>query len=63
MIALQLENLGFPLWNNLGFPVSTKLGVSSRLSCSGGMSSGRDLEIENFVDVVKDDNELKWGRM
>jgi hypothetical protein len=63
MIATRVENLGFPLWQNLGFPLGTKLGVFRRLSCDGGMSLGRDLEIANFVDVVGDDNDLRWGKV
>jgi hypothetical protein len=48
---------------NLGFPVGTKLGVSNRLSCNMGTSSSRDLEIADFVDVTKDGNNLRWGRI
>jgi hypothetical protein len=40
-----------------------KLGVSNRLSCAEGMSSRKDLQIIDFVDVVKDGNNLRWGRM
>jgi hypothetical protein len=39
----------FPLDKNFRFLVGTKLGVSNRLSCNGGKSSGRDLEITDFV--------------
>jgi hypothetical protein len=58
-----VENLRFPLDINLGFLIDTKLGVSSRISCDGGMSLGRDLEIVYFLDVVRDRNDLRWGRM
>jgi hypothetical protein len=40
-----------------------KLGVSNKINCSKGTSSRRDLEIIDFVDVVRDENKLKWGRM
>jgi hypothetical protein len=67
MIVVQVGNWGFPLcketWSFrfdriLGFLVDMKLGVSSRLNCNGGTSSGRDLEITDFVDVFKDDDDL-----
>jgi hypothetical protein len=63
MITVRVGNLGFPLWQNLGFPVGTKLGVFSRLSCDGGTSLRRDLEIADFVDVVGNNDDLRWGRM
>jgi hypothetical protein len=28
-----------------------------------GTSSGRDLEITYFVDVFRDENDLRWGRI
>jgi hypothetical protein len=48
---------------NLRFLVDTKLGVSNRLSCDKGTSSGRDLEITYFVEFSGDRNKLRWGRM
>ena len=59
MIVVQFGNLRFPLDKNLGFLAGTKLGASNRLSCNGGKSSGRDLEIVDFVYVVKDGNDLR----
>jgi hypothetical protein len=65
-------NLGFPLhretWGcqfnkKLGFPVGMKLRVSKKLSFHGSTSSGGELEITYFMDVVRDDNDLRWGRM
>jgi hypothetical protein len=58
-VSTSQGNLGFPLWQNLGFLVDTKLGVYNKLSCSGSMSLGEDLEIVDFVDVVGDDNDLR----
>jgi hypothetical protein len=57
------ENLGFRLWKNLRFPVAKKFVVSNRLICNGGMSSGEDLEIKDFIDVYGDGNYLRWGNM
>jgi hypothetical protein len=59
MIVVQVGNLRFPLDKNLGFLVGMKLGVSNRLSCNGAKSSGRDLEITDFVYVVEDGNDLR----
>jgi hypothetical protein len=56
-------NLEFSLDKNLGFPIGTKLGVSNRLGCDDGTSSDIYLEIADFVDVVEDDTDLRWGRM
>jgi hypothetical protein len=48
-----LKKLGVCTWNKtLGF---------HRLSYVGGTSSSGELEITNFVDVVGEDNELRWG--
>jgi hypothetical protein len=63
MIVVQFGNLGFPVLQNLGFSVGTKLGVSNGISCDERMSLRRDLEITDFVDVVEDGNNLRWGRM
>jgi len=40
-----------------------KLWVFNILGCRRGMSLGGDMEIASFVDVSKDDNELRWGMM
>jgi hypothetical protein len=43
--------------------VGTKLGVSSILSYNRGTSLSRDLGIANFVDYVRDENDLRWEGM
>jgi hypothetical protein len=66
-----VETWGFQFVGKLGvstlveFRVSNgmKLGVYNKLTYSGGMSSGEELEITYFVDVVEDGSELRWGRM
>jgi hypothetical protein len=60
---LDYGNLGFPFWQNLGFLVDTKLGVSNKLSCSGGTNLGGDLEIIDFMVFVEEKNDLRWWRM
>ena len=62
-VSTSQGSMGFPLWKHLGFPFGTKLGFSNKISRNGGMHSGRDLEIIDFVDVVEDENDLRWGRM
>jgi hypothetical protein len=62
-VSTSQGNFGFPFWKNFGVFVGMKLKVSSRLSCSRGTSSGKDLEITYFVDVLEDDNNLRWGRI
>jgi hypothetical protein len=65
-----VENSGFPLCRETwgfhfdriyGFPFVTKLGVSNRIM--RGMSSGRHLNIKYVVDVTRDNNDLRQGRM
>jgi hypothetical protein len=65
---LVCGNLGFPLhketwgfhFGRIWLPlVDTKLGVSNRIGCSEGINLGRDLEIANFGDVSRDDNDLR----
>jgi hypothetical protein len=60
-VSTRNETWGFHLEQNLGFALGIKLWVSCRLSYIGGTSSSGELKITNFVDVVCEDNELRWG--
>jgi hypothetical protein len=71
-VSTSQGNLGFPLHKETwGFhfgriwalQLARNVGFPADLVAVGGTSSGKDLEIADFVDVVEDSNDLRWGRM
>jgi hypothetical protein len=56
-----IGKLGIPSLEEFGVSSRMKLGVSRRYCCIIGRSPGGNLDIVDFVDVVENDSDLRWG--